>query len=79
MLREENAASVVVGLRTNEDIRYAFANLYDSLSDPDYGPSLEPHRSPFAYGIRNELPNATFFDFVRQTVRFDLHAETSVC
>ncbi|TCD63099.1 hypothetical protein EIP91_006003 [Steccherinum ochraceum] len=63
ILKEDNPVSLVVGMRVDEDFRYAMCNLHRSMQDPLYSQSLAPNRSAFSYGIHDEVPNGTFYDY----------------
>ncbi|TFY65534.1 hypothetical protein EVG20_g5551 [Dentipellis fragilis] len=40
------------------------SNLYDSMADRDYGHSWDVRRSPFSYGIRDDFPDSSFYDWL---------------
>ena len=49
-------------------VTFGAANqIYACLTDPEYGPSLKPEKSPFMYNVRNE-GLADFFDYLKHHV-----------
>ncbi|KAA1472019.1 S-adenosyl-L-methionine-dependent methyltransferase [Dentipellis sp. KUC8613] len=62
-LRSSSAAYDFVGLMTNEINRYGISNLWEALSDPEYGPSTDPKKSAFSWGIHDEMPDANTFQW----------------
>ncbi|TFY72577.1 hypothetical protein EVG20_g445 [Dentipellis fragilis] len=62
-LRSSSPYYDFAGHMMNEINRYGVANLWEALSDPEYGPSTDPRRSVFSWGIREEMPNANAFEY----------------
>lgn len=58
----------MVLIRMNVLGKFGINNMPEALVDPDYGQSFEPNRSAFAYGVRDEHPNGTLFDWLRAHV-----------
>ncbi|THH16220.1 hypothetical protein EW146_g4386 [Bondarzewia mesenterica] len=65
-LRQSNPLSAMVKTRVNEFNKIAMSHLYDAMVDPEYGHSSDARRSPFSYGIKEEIPNGTMFDWLGQ-------------
>ncbi|KAI0056503.1 S-adenosyl-L-methionine-dependent methyltransferase [Artomyces pyxidatus] len=63
-LRQENTISALVRMRATEFNKFAVSNFYDALVDPEYSHSLDKRRSAWSWGIRNEIPNGTMFDYM---------------
>ncbi|THH16261.1 hypothetical protein EW146_g4345 [Bondarzewia mesenterica] len=63
-LLQDNPLSALVKNRTNEFNDIAVSHLYDTLIDPEYGASFDARRSSFAYGIKDDIPNGTMFDWL---------------
>ncbi|KAI0049153.1 S-adenosyl-L-methionine-dependent methyltransferase [Auriscalpium vulgare] len=62
-LRNSNDTSALVIFRSSEMDKCAVFNFHDSLVDPEYGHSLDPRRSAWSWGIKEEMPDSTLFDF----------------
>lgn len=71
-LREEHPVWSSIYVRLNYMDRLGLDKLYDTLIDPAYAHSLDPHKSAFAYGIKDEYPGANFFDWVAHNVSRDI-------
>ncbi|KAI0040338.1 S-adenosyl-L-methionine-dependent methyltransferase, partial [Auriscalpium vulgare] len=62
-LRDSNTTSALVKMRSNETNKCAVSNFYDALVDPEYGHSLDKRRTAWSWGIKEEMPDATMFDY----------------
>ncbi|THH16200.1 hypothetical protein EW146_g4400 [Bondarzewia mesenterica] len=65
VLVHDSPMAVLTSLMMEDLNKFAVTNFYDALVDPEYGHSYDSHRTAFGYGIREEMPNATLFQWLQ--------------
>ncbi|KAA1465903.1 S-adenosyl-L-methionine-dependent methyltransferase [Dentipellis sp. KUC8613] len=65
-IRSHAPMASLVLMQSDELNKYALSWLYEALTDPTYGKSYDQKHTAFCYGIRNELPDSSLFDWYTQ-------------